>query len=104
MNENHYMHESNGAMMFMAGAVVGAAIALLMAPASGEETRRRLGESARRVRDEAKNRVGHVRETISELREDAKSAIEQGRETFSQGRRQRAEGQPSFTDTGSRGV
>ena len=36
---------------FVLGAVTGAAVALLMAPATGEETRRMLGEKAREGRD-----------------------------------------------------
>lgn len=39
---------------FAAGAVAGAALALLFAPASGEETRRSLGERARELRDKAR--------------------------------------------------
>jgi gas vesicle protein len=78
-------------MGFVAGAVVGAGIALLMAPASGEETRRRLGDTARRMRQDAKNRMSQARETLEDLKEDARSAIQTGRETFSQGRRQRTE-------------
>lgn len=46
------MHESrsgvaNGGMAFLLGAVTGAVTALLLAPASGVETRRRLGERMR---------------------------------------------------------
>lgn len=106
MNENYLNESQSGSsvMMFIAGAVVGAGLALLMAPASGEETRRKLSDTARRLRDETKNRVSHAKESITELREDAKHAIDQGRETFSQGRRQRAEGQATYSDTGARGM
>ena len=38
------------AMGFLCGALIGAGVALLMAPASGAETRRRLGETARRLK------------------------------------------------------
>jgi gas vesicle protein len=94
MNENYMANEAQGGsavMTFIAGAVIGAGVALLLAPCSGEETRRRLGDTARRWRDEGKNRVNQARETINEIREDAKQAIETGREAFAQGRRQRAE-------------
>lgn len=53
---------------FVLGAITGAAVALLMAPASGEETRRKLSERAR----EGKN-------TFS-------SALERGREAYQQAR------------------
>ena len=38
---------------FVLGAIAGAAVALLWAPATGEETRRKLGERARESRDKA---------------------------------------------------
>ena len=38
---------------FVLGAITGAAVALLMAPASGEETRRMLAEKAREGREKA---------------------------------------------------
>ena len=92
MNDNSYMNDSGRSSMmtgFVVGALVGAGIALLLAPASGEDTRRRIGDTAKRLRDTAKDRVGQARETISTLREDARSAIETGRETFAQNRQRR---------------
>jgi gas vesicle protein len=53
---------------FVLGAITGAAAALLMAPATGEETRRRLGERAR------------------EGRNTFNSAVERGREAYQQAR------------------
>jgi gas vesicle protein len=53
---------------FVLGAITGAAVALLMAPATGEETRRKLSDGAR----EGKN-------TLS-------SALERGREAYQQAR------------------
>ena len=54
------MSEDRGAggvlVAFMLGAIAGAAVALLVAPASGEETRRKLGERAREGRDKAPTR------------------------------------------------
>lgn len=38
---------------FMLGAITGAAVALLLAPASGEETRRILSEKAKESREKA---------------------------------------------------
>ena len=40
-------------MAFVLGAITGAAVALLMAPASGEETRRVLADKAREGRERA---------------------------------------------------
>jgi gas vesicle protein len=53
---------------FVLGAITGAAVALLMAPATGEEMRRKLGERAR----EGKNSLT--------------SAVERGREAYQQAR------------------
>ena len=49
-------HDGNAGLVLMAfvmGAVTGAAVALLYAPTSGEETRRLLNERAREGRDRA---------------------------------------------------
>lgn len=80
-------------MMFLAGAVVGAGMALLLAPATGEDTRRRLSQTAKRLRDETRNRVGQARETLGHLKEDAMQAVESGRDAFSKSRSQRPDTQ-----------
>ncbi len=56
---------------FVLGALTGAAVALLFAPASGEETREYLGERARE---------GTAR--VREGREHVIAAVERGREAF----------------------
>ena len=50
------INESGAGLLvaFVAGAVAGAALALLFAPASGGEMRRNLGERAREMRDRAR--------------------------------------------------
>jgi gas vesicle protein len=70
---------STGAVIaaFAIGALAGAAVALLFAPASGEETRRRLAERAREGGDYLK-RHG---QTIA-------SAVERGREAVNQVRKE----------------
>jgi len=64
---------SGGGVMvaFVIGAVTGAALALLFAPASGEQTRDFLGEKAR----EGKAKVREGREHLI-------AAVERGREAF----------------------
>jgi gas vesicle protein len=71
---------------FVLGAVTGAAVALLMAPASGEETRRILGQKARDSRDRAEDAARQGREYINRQRETFASAIERGREAYNQAR------------------
>ncbi len=71
---------------FLLGAVTGAAVALLTAPASGEETRRLVGARARDGRDRAQAAVRQGRDFIARQRETLTSAIEQGREAYIQAR------------------
>lgn len=51
------------------GALVGAGLALLMAPQSGAETRRTLARRARRLADEARDRYDDARLRIRRSRE-----------------------------------
>jgi gas vesicle protein len=60
---------------FMIGAVLGAGIALLLAPATGEETRRRLGETARRLRDNTGEALDNVRERFRGVSEEARETM-----------------------------
>ena len=66
-------NDNSGSVMvaFVIGALTGAAVALLFAPASGEETREFLGEKAR----EGKAKVREGREHLI-------AAVERGREAF----------------------
>lgn len=92
MHENSYNGDeivARGASAvtgFVVGAVIGAGIALLLAPATGSDARRKLGEVARTVRDKANDRFGSVKDGLDHLKEDAKSAYEGGREAFRQSR------------------
>jgi len=67
---------------FVAGALTGAAVALLFAPATGEETRDYLGQRAREGRDRAADAVRQGREILNQQREHLATAIERGREAF----------------------
>ncbi|HEX6975099.1 MAG TPA: YtxH domain-containing protein [Vicinamibacterales bacterium] len=71
---------------FVLGAVTGAAVALLMAPQSGEETRRMLAEKAREGREKAAEAARQGREFVARNRETFASAIERGREAYQQAR------------------
>ena len=84
------MSEDRGAggvmVAFMLGAIAGAAVALLVAPSSGEETRRKLGEKAREGRDKAGEAARQGREFLRNQRDGLSTAFERGKEAFEQAR------------------
>ena len=71
---------------FALGALVGGALGLLLAPTSGERTRRRLGNAARQMSRDARRTFEGARDTVTEaasgLGTDVKSAIVAGRGAF----------------------
>jgi gas vesicle protein len=69
-------------LAFLAGAIAGAAVALLFAPAAGEETRQLLGEKAREGRDRAAEAARHSREFLNKQKDSVKSALERGRDAY----------------------
>jgi gas vesicle protein len=73
-------------LAFLVGAVAGAAVALLYAPAAGRETRELLGEKAREGRDRANEAAARGREAVNRGRETVANAIERGREAYQQAR------------------
>ena len=75
-------------LAFVVGALTGAAVALLFAPASGEETREYLGQKAREGRARAREAVEQGREVYERQRENLSTAVERGREAFQQARTQ----------------
>ncbi len=75
-------------LAFLLGAVSGAAVALLYAPATGRETREYLGERAREGRDRANEAAQRGRQIINQGRETLTTAIERGREAYQKARSQ----------------
>ena len=73
-------------LAFILGAVSGAAVALLYAPATGNETREYLGEKAREGRERAAAAADKGREILNQGRETISTAIERGREAYEQAR------------------
>lgn len=78
---------------FIAGAVTGAAVALLFAPASGEETREYLADRAREGRERAAAAARQGREALNRQRDSIASAIERGRDAYQSARDAAAGGQ-----------
>ena len=80
--------DNSGTFMvaFVIGALTGAAVALLFAPASGEETREYLGQKAREGKAKAREAMDQGREYYNNQRENLVTAVERGREAFEQAR------------------
>ena len=65
---------------FLAGAAVGAAVALLFAPASGEETRAAVKGKAREGRDKVLEALRQGRGILNEQREHFTTAFDRARQ------------------------
>ena len=71
---------------FLLGALVGAGVALLLAPQSGEETRRQIGEKGRKLADDANTRMQGVKEELRSHKGDITKAIAAGKDAFDKAR------------------
>jgi len=71
---------------FVAGAITGAAVALLFAPASGDETREYLGERAREGRERAREAAKQGRDILNRQRDQLANAFERGRDAYQSSR------------------
>jgi gas vesicle protein len=80
---------------FVLGALTGAAVALLMAPTTGEEMRRMLGERAREGRERAEEAARQGREMWNRQRDTIATAFDRGREAYQQARTAQPPGTPS---------
>ena len=72
-------------LAFLVGAVAGAALALLYAPATGRETRELLGDKSREGRDKAAALAEKGRQVINEGREKAAALAEKGKRAINDG-------------------
>jgi gas vesicle protein len=86
MNENPYLNEesrsgASGMSGFMLGAIVGSGVALLFAPAAGTDTRRKLGETAKRLGSAARDKVQEVgsaaRDKVQEVGSAARDKMQE---------------------------
>lgn len=72
------IERSGGAGSFLAGAALGAVLALLFAPSSGAETRQEIGRRARRLREAAEDRLEDLQEAVESGYERTKASVEAG--------------------------
>ena len=79
-------HRSDTLLAFLLGAAVGAGVALLVAPTTGEETRRRLGEKARHLGDEVDHALKGVKDELKSHSGDLGKAIHAGKDAFDRAR------------------
>lgn len=89
-NENNVgLHGGSALGGFVMGAIIGAGVALLLAPATGSDTRRKLRETAQKLKSAAGSKIGDAQSALGEMKDDAKSAINAGREAYTRSRQQR---------------
>ena len=80
--------DNSGTLMvaFVIGALAGSVVALLFAPASGDEAREFLGQKAREGRAKARDAMDQGRDYYNSQRENLATAVGRGREAFEQAR------------------
>ncbi|MDE2974330.1 MAG: YtxH domain-containing protein [Gemmatimonadota bacterium] len=64
---------------FFMGAVIGAGLALLLAPASGADTQKRIREQARKIRELTGDRVRELKDDLGSRVGSAKGVVDRGR-------------------------
>ena len=82
MSENTCSNVGGIVAAFAAGALIGAGVALLMAPRSGKETRELLSQRTRDLKDKAKDAVDHARGAITDRKNEIVAAVEAAQETL----------------------
>ncbi len=73
---------------FLLGALVGAGLALLFAPGSGEETQQRLRTQAKKLKTLTEDRVRGLRDDLGARVESAKDVLGQGRQLAADARQE----------------
>ena len=69
--------QDSGIGPFLLGIAVGAGVALLFAPQSGQETRRGIARSARRAQDAAQDLVEDVSGTVADKFKEVRTSVEE---------------------------
>jgi gas vesicle protein len=86
-NDNKVM---TGALLVLAGAILGAGVALLVAPQSGRETRRDISRYARKARRKVEGLAGEVAESVADMadavEEKAEELLDKGKDLAKESR------------------
>lgn len=90
-------------LSFLAGAVTGAAVALLVAPQSGRETREKLAGYSEELRERYRTLPDEVREHAGSAVDRGKAMIDQGREMIERGNKLAHQGK-DYLDSKKRGL
>ena len=92
MSDNYRMSGDSGggaiasiAAGFMVGAIVGAGVALLMAPTSGRQTRQRLGDLTDRVSGTMRDGLNQARDKMTSLKREVETRLDGDREPTTPG-------------------
>jgi gas vesicle protein len=79
-----------GALLVLAGAILGAGVALLIAPQSGKETRRDISRYARKARRKVEGLAGEVAESVADMadavEEKAEELLDKGKDLAKESR------------------
>jgi gas vesicle protein len=81
------MTENNGSSMLagvLVGAVIGAGLALMFAPMAGSDTRRYIGDAARKLGNGTRDRADGLIGAIKDGAGDVGAAIDAGKEAYRQ--------------------
>ena len=81
-------HESGNLSVFIAGALVGAGVALLFAPQSGSQMRGMLRDYAARAKDELDEAVDRGADAWDSARDSGEELLEKGKESLREAGRQ----------------
>jgi gas vesicle protein len=87
IEESHMEDTSSKLVWFTAGVALGATIALLYAPASGEETRRRISEKTAEGRDRIADKGRELMDRGRDLYDRGRRIADEAADVFDRGRR-----------------
>jgi len=100
-------NDGSGILWFLAGLGIGAAVGILYAPRTGEETRQQIRDAAEQGRDVVKRRARDAREQagtwadkgreyLSNQKEQIRSAYEAGRQAYREATTEEGETTPQM--------